>query len=110
MVGLRRRGRSGCGLPSFSLIRRCRLCFLFCFSSISFWHDCDVFPSGGLNVVSVGFYINIAGRKPISSIIIAAKVYRMVYFYLLEDKTKNQSHLLNFRVFKSTHALVFKTV
>jgi hypothetical protein len=57
-------GRSGCGSSSFSSIRRCRYCFLFFFSFFSFGLDCAVCPSNDL-VVSCGYYINIAGRKPV---------------------------------------------
>ena len=42
----------------------------FLFSSlfffVSFGHDCVVCPGSDLVVVSVGWYINIAGRKTIS--------------------------------------------
>jgi hypothetical protein len=59
-------GRSGCGSSAFSLIRLCQHCFLFSSSFVSFGLWCAVCPSGDLHLVSVGCYINIAGRKPIS--------------------------------------------
>jgi hypothetical protein len=43
------------------------LSFFSSSSFVSFGLCCAVCPSGGINLVSVRCYINIAGRKPVSS-------------------------------------------
>jgi hypothetical protein len=78
VVGILRREQRGCESSMLSSIRLYRHCFpfffFFCLFFCFFGLCCVVCTNGGLFLVSVGCYINIAAQKAIS---------RRIYTYIL---------------------------